>query len=82
MEIIAYEMKYVKYDIEKSNILCIPFEQKYFQQYMKIYNTCFYEMRKSLAIEPYNFLNDYLRPLSRFGERGLLSFLDEILKEI
>ena len=36
MEIIAYEMKYVKDDIEKSNILCIPFEQKYFQQYMKI----------------------------------------------
>lgn len=59
MEIIAYEMKYIKNDIEKSNILCIPFEQKYFQQYMKIYNTCFYEMRKFLAIEPYNFLNDY-----------------------
>lgn len=39
-------MKYIKDDIEKSNILCIPFEQKYFQQYMKIYNTCFYEMRK------------------------------------
>ncbi len=41
MEIIAYEMKYVKDDIEKSNILCIPFEQKYFQQYMKIYNSNF-----------------------------------------
>lgn len=59
MEIIAYEMEYVKDDIEKNNILCIPFEQKYFQQYMKIYNACFYEMRKSLAIEPYNFLSDY-----------------------
>ena len=26
---------------------------------MKIYNACFYEMRKALDIEPYNFLNDY-----------------------
>lgn len=32
MEIIAYEMKYVRDDIEKSNILCIPFDKKYFQQ--------------------------------------------------
>lgn len=59
MEIIAYEMKYVRDDIEKSNILCIPFDKKYFQQYMKIYNACFYEMRKTLDIEPYNFLSDY-----------------------
>ena len=60
MEIIAYEMKYEKNNIEKSNILCIPFEQKSFQQYMKIYNACFYEMRKSLDIKPYNFLSDQL----------------------
>lgn len=59
MEIIAYEMKYVRDDIEKSNIVCIPFDKKYFPQYMKIYNACFYEMRKTLDIEPYNFLSDY-----------------------
>ncbi len=49
MEIIAYEMKYEKDPIEKSDIKCIPFSQKYFQEYMKIYNACFYEMRKSLV---------------------------------
>ena len=59
MEIIAYEMKYTKAEIEKSNILCISFEQKYFQEYMQIYNACFWEMRKFLDIRPYNFLNDY-----------------------
>ena len=59
MEIIAYEMKYEKEPIEKSDIKCIPFSQKYFQQYMKIYNACFYEMRKSLDIKPYDFLSDY-----------------------
>ena len=59
MEIIAYEMKYVNDSVEKSDIICIPFEAKYFQKYMRIYNECFYEMRKALDIQPYNFLNEY-----------------------
>ena len=59
MKITVYEMKYTRDDIEKSNILCIPFEKKYFRDYMKIYNDCFYEMRRFLDIEPYNFLNKY-----------------------
>ena len=46
MEIIAYEMKYVNDNVEKSDIVCIPFEVEYFQEYMRIYNECFYEMRK------------------------------------
>ena len=32
MEIIAYEMNYVKDNIEKSNIVCIDFGQKYLQK--------------------------------------------------
>lgn len=78
MEIIAYEMKYVKDNIEKSNIMCIPFEKKYFQQYMEIYNACFYEMRKSLDIKPYNFLNNY----EQISEKGKDIFLIVSEKEI
>ena len=59
MEIIAYEMQLHKDIIEPSNILCIPFEEKYFTEYMHMYNECFYEMRKALDIVPYNFLSDY-----------------------
>lgn len=59
MEIIAYEMKFNKDIIEQSNILCIPFEEQYFQEYMRIYNECFYDMRKTLNIEPYDFLSNY-----------------------
>ncbi|HIV92824.1 MAG TPA: GNAT family N-acetyltransferase [Candidatus Eisenbergiella stercoravium] len=73
MEIIAYEMNYTKAEIEKSNILCIPFEQKYFQEYMQIYNACFWEMRKFLDIRPYNFLNDYSQILivnEKFQNQG------------
>lgn len=59
MEIIAYEMQYDKEVVEMTNISCIPFEQKYFENYKSIYNECFYDMRKSLDIEPYNFLEEY-----------------------
>ena len=59
MAINAYEMKYINALVEQSNIVCIPFEKKYFQEYMRIYNECFFEMRKALDIHPYNFLNAY-----------------------
>ncbi len=54
--VIAYEMKYDKSFVEQSTIDCIPFEMQYFEQYKRIYNECFYDMRKALEIEPYNFL--------------------------
>lgn len=57
--VIAYEMKYDKEFVEQNTIDCVPFDIQYFEQYKKIYNECFYDMRKELEIEPYNFLNDY-----------------------
>ena len=59
MEVIAYEMKHDKEFVEQSMIACVPFETQYFEQYKRIYNECFYDMRKALEIEPYNFLNAY-----------------------
>lgn len=58
-EIIAYEMIYDKAVEYQDNIICIPFQEKYWDEYMKIYNDCFYEMRKTLEVEPINFYSDY-----------------------
>ena len=82
MEIIAYEMKYEKDPIEKSDIKCIPFSQKYFQQYMKIYNACFYEMRKALDIEPYNFLSDYKQISEKSRDIFLLVSKEEMIGSV
>ncbi len=82
MEIIAYEMKYEKEPIEKSGIKCIPFSQKYFQQYMKIYNACFYEMRKSLDIKPYDFLSDYEQIREKSKDIFLLISETEIIGSV
>ena len=82
MEIIAYEMKFQKDIIEQSNIVCVPFEEKYFLTYMRIYNECFYEMRKNLDIEPYNFLSNYEQIKGRIKDIYLLVEKDEIIGSV
>lgn len=58
-EIIAYEMIYDKALKYQNDIICVPFQKEYWNEYMKIYNECFYNMRKSLEVEPINFYYDY-----------------------
>ncbi len=58
-EIIVYEMLFNEKIKYSTDISCIPFQEKYWNEYMQIYNDCFYEMRKELEIEPINFYSDY-----------------------
>ncbi len=58
-EIIAYEMLYNKALKYQNDIICVPFQKEYWNEYMKIYNECFYKMRKALEVEPINFYYDY-----------------------
>lgn len=55
---IVYEMIYKGETIHSEELKMIPFEEKYYPQYEKIYNECFYDMRKTLEIEPCNFYSD------------------------
>lgn len=54
MEVIAYSMEYMGGEV-KTDINLGPFREEFFEEYKNIYNKCFYEMRKSLDIEPYYF---------------------------
>ncbi len=58
-EVIAYEMAFHGPILDNVDIACVPFQKKYWNEYMKIYNECFFEMRKALEIEPYNFYSAY-----------------------
>lgn len=58
-EVWAYEMYYDKERCETSNITCLPFKEEYFVEYMSVYNECFYDMRRALDIEPYNWYSQY-----------------------
>lgn len=48
-----YEMIY-KGGAMESNLSFIPFEEKYYEQYVNLIDTCYYEMRKALNIRPYD----------------------------
>ena len=58
-EVWAYEMYCTKKTGSISNIHCQSFREEYFEEYMIMYNECFYEMRKALGIEPYNWYSQY-----------------------
>ena len=59
VEIIAYEMLFDRTLEYQKDIICVPFQEQYWDEYMSIYNDCFYEMRKTLEVEPINFYSDY-----------------------
>ena len=82
MELIAYEMTYTNKTIECCNITCVKFEEKYFDDYMRIYNECFYDMRKALDRKPYNFLSDYKQVASYINDIYLLIENNEIIGSV
>lgn len=53
-EIIAYELQYVGEKVE-TKLSLTPYSDEFHDNYQKIYNECFYEMRKTLDVKPYNF---------------------------
>lgn len=74
-----YEMEY-KGGSAESNLPLISFEEKYYEQYKKLINDCYYEMRKSLNIRPYEKHSYCLEELTKLKENTFL-FLngDEII---
>ena len=54
----AFEMKYTGGTVASSDICMIPFSDIFYPQYERIYNECFYAMRKALDIQPYNYYSD------------------------
>ena len=55
IEIIAYEMQFSSKTVQESDINLESFSDDFYSEYEKIYNQCFFDMRKSLNVEPYNF---------------------------
>lgn len=77
-EIIAYEMSFKGTLPYQSDITCVPFHEKYWNEYMQIYNECFYEMRKDLEIEPVNFYSDYSQMKDK-ADDTFLYLRDEVI---
>lgn len=78
-EIIAYEMVFDKTLKYQNDIICVPFQEKYWDKYMKIYNECFYKMRKELEVEPINFyyyysqIKDKINDIFLYLQNGIIA---------
>ena len=81
-EIIVHKMECRNDAMENCEIECVPFEKRYFEAYMEIYNECFYEMRKALDIEPYNFLHGYEQIAEKKKDIFLYVFDDKIIGSV
>ena len=77
-EIIAYEMFFDKTLEYKNDIICVPFQEKYWNEYKKIYNECFYKMRKELEVEPINFYSGYSQIKDKINDI-FLYFQNEVI---
>ena len=72
MQFTVYEMQTNIAKIEaETDIDCIRFAEHFFEEYKRIYNECFYEMRKSLGIKPVCFLSDF----TQIQEKSINIFL-------
>ena len=66
-----YEMEY-KGGPAEADLPLIPFGEKYYEQYKKLINDCFYEMRKALNIQPFERYCDDLDELMKHKENIFL----------
>ena len=80
--VIAYVMKLDKEITDAAKIQCIPFETGYFEEYMHIYNECFYKMRKELERKPYHFLNSFAQIKEKVKDIHLLVENEEIIGSV
>ena len=82
MRFIVYKMECSGHIIECSNINCVKFEEKYFEDYKRIYNECYYDMRKALDRKPYNFLSDYKQIANQKNDIYLLIECNQIIGSV
>jgi ribosomal protein S18 acetylase RimI-like enzyme len=78
----VYEMEYTGGIVETNELEMLPFRDEYYRQYEKIYNDCFYEMRKVLDIEPYNFYSDISQMIDKKDSIFLLMNDETIIGSI
>ena len=54
----VYKMKYIHPILDEAIIDMVPYSSEYQDKYKTMYNECYHEMRESLDIKPYDFIQD------------------------
>ena len=58
MKNLAHKMEYIRPVTEQAAVMLVPYVPKYQDQYRRMYNACYREMREALDIKPYDFIQD------------------------
>lgn len=74
----VFEMAYTWEKVPKSNICPVPLSEQFYDEYTRIYNECFYDMRMALDIEPYNYYSSF-QQLNEKRENIFLLVENEVL---
>lgn len=82
IEIIAYKMVYTDNNVYHSFIKMIPISPKLYGEYEKVYNECFFEMRKELEIKPYNFYSSIKQIKDKMKNIFILVDSEEIIGSV
>ena len=78
----AYEMQYIGKATIFEEVPITLFCEKYYSQYERIYNECFYEMRKALDVKPYNFYSDIEQIRGRMPNIFMLMHCETIIGSV
>ena len=62
----AYEMTYTRKTDERTSVRLLPYASVFRDDYRRLYNECYHEMREALGIRPYDFIQD-----DSFFEHGM-----------
>lgn len=79
--IFAYVMRYGGEKVH-SDLQPVPFEDRYYDAYAAAYNQCFYEMRQTLNILPYNFYDSMDKLAPKKDQLFLLMQGDELIGSV
>lgn len=78
----VYEMQYVGTEPIIDAVQITPFCEKYYSQYERIYNECFYEMREALDIKPYYFYSEIEQVKDRMSNIFMLMNNETIIGSV
>ena len=82
MQFIVYDMEYTGAQIAAEPLPVIPFRAAYYPEYQRIYNECFYEMRRALEIRPYHCCPDLQQILKKQAQIFLLTDNDVLIGSV
>ena len=75
----AYEMQYTGKEPRIDGVEMVPFCETHYPQYERIYNECFYAMRKALDVKPYRVYSDIAQIRDRMANLFLLMHDETII---